>query len=312
MKRTSSDLNFCIAIASYGNEPNLPLLLEQVERSWRVSFRPEKIYILADLPSESNLKDIQEFERKSQFEVVLDVSTTRRGKARAINAMLEAAKGVQAVLLISADVLPMEGTLLALMEAVGDPEVGVAAGRVFVSGEPCTWASRVTAVHWDLHHQLALISPKSTEITAFKNDGVLMNPLTLVDEADIERQLTDKGYKVVYLPQSSILANSPASISEYFRMRFRVTVGHMILHRMRGYRIGSLDLRGRLLAIKRHLLEDKVDVPALGLLLFVESLVLVAALARVLVSTQSSGKWKRIEGTKKEIEELVGRKEVIR
>src|SRR5439155_22864973 len=101
----------------------------------------------------------------------------RRGKASAINLFLEEARGADACVLLSGDVLPERGAVAKLLDALDDPKVGMAGGRPVPRPGDGGLVGSIVKLQWDLHHEVSLVSPKLGEVIAFRNvlDGIPAN-----------------------------------------------------------------------------------------------------------------------------------------
>lgn len=214
---------FGIGIACSNEAQNIGQLLEALASSWHQGFVPVRLAVISDASRDGTDELVREFAGRSSVPVLLESRPERRGKAAAVNRIIELLEDVDLIVLVSADVLLAPDCLERLLEPFAGDDVGVVAGRVVPAGPADALAVRVSELLWQLHHQIALRSPKSTEVTVFRNRQQRIDEASLVDEAEIEQGLTDAGYRVVYQPEARIYAQSPSSIRDYLRQRVRVT-----------------------------------------------------------------------------------------
>ena len=170
------------------------------------------------------------------------------------------------------------------------------------SGDDSFWAVRVTKILWSVHHFIASECPKTTEITAFRNLGFVLNEASLVDEAEIEYAIVARGLRVAYVPEAIVHTPSPLTIRDYMKQRIRVTLGHLLLRQRSGFAIGSLSTGTRIKAVLRVIRADSSGWPALALGIILELAVYLAAKARTYTRPVRSGAWEPIRSTKRVVE----------
>ncbi len=297
---------FAFVVPCHNEHANIGRLLATLSM---VTFRgsgPEKIVVVSDASTDGTDEAVMEAARRSTVPVRLIQRSQRLGKCSAINRSLLEMGDVEIVVMVSADILPAEGCIERLLMAFDDPAVGVAGGRPVPTGDSSLWSVRVTHVLWSVHHFLASARPKTTEITAFRNVGIKLDESSFVDEAELEYTVSTKGLTVAYVPDAVIYTPSALTIMDYVRQRTRVTVGHMQLRRRSDFTIGSLPIGLRVKAVKRMLLEESCDLPALSLGVVLEAMIYVMAWARAYCTHSKSGIWARIESTKRSVERPPG------
>lgn len=159
----------------------------------------------------------------------------RRGKARAIVTFLEAVDEPHCVV-IGADVLPARGSVAALVRPFRDPEIAMTGGHPMPTNDRRGLLGQVVHILWDLHHEVALGSPKLGEVIAFRRNGAKLDTDSLVDEASMECELVSRGGRLAYIPQAVVYNRGPANLRELLTQRARISLGHGRLRATRGYR----------------------------------------------------------------------------
>jgi poly-beta-1,6-N-acetyl-D-glucosamine synthase len=293
---------FAFAVPCHNEHANIGRLVAALSK---VTFRgsgPERIVVVSDASSDGTDEIVMEAARQSTVSVRLIQRGERLGKCSAINRALLEMENVEVVVMVSADTLPGEGCIARLLTAFDDPTVGVAGGRPVPTGDSWLWSVRVTRVLWVVHHFIASVQPKTTEITAFRNVEIRLDENSLVDEAEIEHTIGAKGFTVAYIPDAIVYTPSALTIADYVRQRTRVTVGHIQLRRRSSFTIGSLSIGLRVRATMRALREESCDVPAVSLGVLLEVVIYIAGWARAYRTHSKSGIWERIESTKRTVE----------
>lgn len=170
----------------------------------------------------------------------LIIETKRRGKSAAINTFLAARSESDLTLLSSGDVLPAPDFLSRIVAAMSDPSVGMAGGRPVPLNSRRTLTGRMAHALWELHHEVALRSPKLGETIVFRSALVTSVPEeSPVDEASIEQTMRDGGWKLRYVPEAIIENRGPDTLAEWFSQRKRIAFGHAWLKNSSGYAVST-------------------------------------------------------------------------
>ncbi len=167
------------------------------------------------------------------------IQARREGKASAINLFLAHASA-DICMLVSADTLPQEGALEALLDPFSDLDVGMTGARPVPTNSRDCFMGFAAHLMWSLHHRISLVSPKMGEMVAFRG-FVKEIPLdTAVDEASIESIVKAAGYEVRYAPDAIVLNRGPENVRDFITQRRRIAAGHAHLARSRNYRVSTL------------------------------------------------------------------------
>lgn len=286
----------------YNEAQNIRRLLDQLCETWPRGGGPARVVVVSDASTDGTDEIVAQVARRAPIDIELIVSSERRGKSAAVNRIIEQLDDVDVIVLISADVLPVGDCLARLLAPFERDDVGVAGGRPVAEGPADNAAVRVSQLLWELHHHIALHQPKSTEITAFRNLHQRIDEASLVDEAEIERSVTQASYRVVYVPEARIRTMSPLTLRDYVRQRVRVTVGHLALAHDKGYRVGTLSMRARLAALRSVRQAGRLRLDTLLLAAALESAVYGVAQVVRRMGKMPPRTWSRIESAKRPLE----------
>jgi hypothetical protein len=114
--------------------------------------------------------------------------------------------------------------------------------RPVPDNDTTTAMGRLVHVLWELHHRIAIESPKMGEMVAFRADLVdRVSELSIVDEASIEDVIRSKGYELAYVPEAVVTNHGPDSLKEYFEQRRRIARGHYWLSFAFGYDVATME-----------------------------------------------------------------------
>lgn len=188
----------------------------------------------------------------------LVIDPERRGKAAAINQLLGEAVGADVIVMESADTLPHDGAIDALVGRFDETSVGMAGGRPIPDDEDSTFLGYATGLLWRLHHAVASLSPKQGELVAWRNVIDRIPEDVAMDEAYLEAAITRAGLRLVYVPEARVRNRGPATVRSFVAQRRRNHAGHRLLASRYRYRPATRD---RLL-LARLGLREIVRAPA--------------------------------------------------
>lgn len=291
--------SFGIGIPCHNEAHNIRQLLENITHSWRAGLSPQRIVVISSASTDSTDQRVKEFAMTSPVSITLQVENKRTGKSLAVNKIIHALSDLEIIILISADVLPGENCLKKLISAFTDQNVGVAGGRPIPEGPEENFTVKISRLLWNLHHYIAGISPKSTEITVFRNIGNSIDKNSLVDEAEIERMLNQEGYRVVYIPEATIRIKAPLSLKDYLVSRTRVTLGHILMAKKNNYYLGTLSIKKRLWAISKLWKEKGLSPLTLLIAAVLETWIYFFALYKSLCNPKVNGIWSMSKSEKR-------------
>ena len=265
-----------IGVMAYNEEENIANCLRALEKQEVSIGVVEEIIVVSSGSTDRTDEIVREFEKRNP-KIKLITEDKRRGKASAINLFLRYASG-DIVVLESADTIPEPQTVDHLVKPFVNPNVGV------VGAHPVPVNSRKTfigyCVHklWQLHHLLAMDTPKCGEMIAFLNVVERIPSFTAVDEAAIEAMFSEKGYEIRYVPEAIVHNKGPETLKDYIKQRKRIALGHKHLMATKGYQVSTY----KSLHIFHYVFKT-MDWNPKGLL-YMTGLILVEAYCRVLAN----------------------------
>lgn len=171
------------------------------------------------------------------------VQERRSGKVAAINEYLRVRdKRAEVILSCSADVCVAPDVVEKICMCLRDnPQVGMVGGHPVPDNDTSTTMGRMVHVLWELHHRVALSSPKMGELVAFRADLVdRVSELSIVDEASVEDIIRSKGYELAYVPDAIVTNHGPENLHDYFEQRRRIARGHYWLAFAFGYDVATM------------------------------------------------------------------------
>lgn len=198
---------------------------------------PRKISVFSSSEDGTN-EAVAEFEQADR-RVCLVREQTRQGKAASINRFLRSSDADICVVL-SADVVPDEGAVDALVRALRDPCVGLVGAAVVPTNPANTFFGFVSHLLWRLHGRFGKVG----EMIAFKRELVpSMVETTSVDEAFAQMIVRNKGMKTMCVPDAVVWNGGPDNIADFMMQRSRIFAGHVKLASQLGGKVPTMDGR---------------------------------------------------------------------
>jgi poly-beta-1,6-N-acetyl-D-glucosamine synthase len=246
-----SPLKTAIGICAFNEENNIRFLLENLisEQNLPADCR---ILVVCSGCTDQTLEVVKEFQAKDERIEALS-EETRRGKASALNKIFGiAGESAEALVLVNADSLPEEGSILNLMAELESGNAGVVFAQPvpFVGQTGITY--RISEVIWRLHHLISLLrSPKlSGELCSIRTSCLKSIPENVAtDEPYIELSIRRQGYEVRYVPDAVVRIRCPTNLVDLLKQRRRIWIGHMQLRRATGFEVSTSGFRNVLAAV---------------------------------------------------------------
>jgi GT2 family glycosyltransferase len=227
-----------IGVTAHNEGHNIGRLLERLRR---VDAGPELRIIVVASGCTDNTLPVAERLAQQDPRVTIVADPERRGKAVAINQLLDAAGDAEIIVMESADTLPDPGAIEAMLGRFGDPQVGMVGSRPVPEDDASTFLGFSVQLLWRLHHGVASTSPKQGELVAWRNVVREIPAESAVDEAYLEMAIVRAGYTLAYEPGAIVRNRGPATIGAFLTQRRRVHAGHRALAASDRYRPATRD-----------------------------------------------------------------------
>lgn len=208
--------------------------IEAAVRSLAASDYPELEIIVVDDGSSDGTGEIVEGLDSAQVQVL---RRPNRGKAAALNtAVAQAKHGI--IIAVDADTIFEEGTVRRLVRPFADKRVGAVAGNAKVGnrrGILGIWQhiDYVTGFNLDrrLYDVLGCMPTVPGAIGGFRREALQavggFSSDTLAEDTDVTIALGRAGWKIVYAEDARGYTETPASLSDLWRQRYRWSFGTM-------------------------------------------------------------------------------------
>lgn len=231
-------MSVTVGICAYNEAMNIGNLLENILEEQELPPNSEVMVICSGC-TDDTVEIVQKYARKDgRIRVLLEKE--RKGKASAINLVLEKAKG-ESIIFISADTIPHKGCFFRLISRMKDQEVGIVCGKPKPVNSTRSMTGRIVHILWDFHdHVFDQFSKNgnarhASEIFCVRRGIVNAIPINIInDDAYMAIAAKKDGFSVEYEADSSVSIRGPETLTDYFRQRRRVICGHYQIKKMTG------------------------------------------------------------------------------
>jgi glycosyltransferase involved in cell wall biosynthesis len=224
---------------AYNEEGNIGKLLEaSLLQDFKHGILKEIVVVASGCTDHT--EDIVRNYMKKDSRVRLLTQAKREGKASAINYYLSQACG-DIYILESGDTIPQEETYERLVAPFTDARVGMTGARPVPVNSKANFIGFVVHMMWNLHHKIALSSPKLGELVAFRCIVREIPRDSAVDEASIEAIIREAGLELRYCPDAIVRNKGPENVKDFLKQRRRIAAGHKHLAHEKGYVVSTTD-----------------------------------------------------------------------
>lgn len=299
-----------IGICAYNEEKNIGKLLDNLLTEQELP-QDSEIIVVCSGCTDSTPEIVRQFGEKDG-RIKLIIEEERRGKASAINKILETYVG-DYIFLIPGDVVPAQSSLSLLLKNISsDSRVGVVGGRPIPTNIENGFSGYLSHLMWRMHNRtlkflndLNMSNHASGELMVFRRGIVEKIPIDVVnDDAYIAVKASLKGSLVKYCDEAIVYIKAPTNIAEYICQRRRVVYGH---HRVKQLtKKYSRTLQNMMIqdpsktmhVLKNEIKEHPRDIPKLLVAILVEALVNLLAIMDITLRKKHTV-WTIAKSTKK-------------
>ncbi|MDA3814452.1 MAG: glycosyltransferase [Candidatus Cloacimonetes bacterium] len=244
-----------VGVIVYNEAANIGKLLDALLTQKTDKSKIQEIIVVSSACTDGTDDIVRGYE-KDHENIKLITEAERGGKSSAINKLIKAAN-TDLLIIESGDTIPDEDTVEKMIIPFQDEKVGMTGGRPTPENDPRTFIGYSVNLLWNLHHEMALISPKLGEMVAFRKIFDQIPPESAVDEASIEAIMKDNDLLLKYVPDAIVYNKGPENLSDFIKQRRRIETGHLWLMENCDYSVSSQN-KGLLLDLAlKELKKDK-------------------------------------------------------
>ncbi len=227
-----------IGICAHNEDRNIGNLLDNILNAQGLAPKSEVLIVCSGC-TDKTVEIAQKYAAKDP-RIVLFVENERRGKASAVNKILENAKGTN-IIFISADTLPTKGCFARLISRLHVPDVGIVCGKPVPMDGQHSLLSKIVSILWISHDHVfkemndAGLARHASEMFCIRKGIIDKIPSEIVnDDAYLAVIAKKKGWFIKYEPKACVTISGPKTFLDYLQQRRRVIYGHYQLMRLTG------------------------------------------------------------------------------
>jgi cellulose synthase/poly-beta-1,6-N-acetylglucosamine synthase-like glycosyltransferase len=227
-----------VGICAYNEAKNIGNLLNNILTKQELSLDSEVLVVCSGCTDATN--EIVQAYSTQDPRVKMHVELKRSGKFSAINYILANAKA-DAILFVSADTLPINGSFRRLVQGLDKFNVGIVCGNPVPVNAPSSRVAELVQLLWRFHGHVfqelndAGLARHATEMFCIRKGIVGQIPnQTVNDDAFIAVTAKEKGWLIKFDTQSKVLICGPVTFKEYFAQRRRILFGHYQIRKLTG------------------------------------------------------------------------------
>lgn len=286
-----------IGVPAYNEEGNIGKLLGALcAQRFDEGVVLERIVVVASGCTDRTVEIVEGFCRDHD-KIKLITEDKKSGKARAINYFMGCVDS-DILVLESADTIPYEGAINELVKPFHDERIGLVGGRPVPINSDRSIVGFAVHLIWELHHEIALVSPKAGECIAFKNIFDSMPTDTATDEACLEAMIKARGYRLHYSPDAVFYNKGPETISDLIKQRVRIHIGHIHLAHVHSYRPSTTGNTLKIKYILKKMKQHPFKIPLILAAVFLEGYSMASAMIKFYVLGKNPYNWETVSTTK--------------
>jgi cellulose synthase/poly-beta-1,6-N-acetylglucosamine synthase-like glycosyltransferase len=214
-------LSVSVLACAYNEERNLAGFLDALLHSRGQSFTISNIVVVASGCTDTTPQILERYAHLDS-KICPVYQAAREGKASAIQLGFPFTTG-DVVLVENPDTIPGEDTLESLAQCFRESASDLVCCRPIPLARPGNVANSLSKVLWDLHDEVQRKSPKAGEGYAIRREKAPYHGATFDDDdVLLSFAIRSGALRAFYCPAAKIYLNSPSTIGEYARQRFRI------------------------------------------------------------------------------------------
>ncbi len=289
-------LEVSIGIIAYNEEANIENLISAFLKQDLDKVAIKEIIVVSSACHDNTDKIVEKLIK--QFPILtLIKQKEREGKSSAINLFLQKASADNC-LISSADVIPENNVVEQLISAFENEKIGASGGRPMPVNSRKTLIGFCVHTLWEMHHEMALVTPKLGEMIAFRRIFDSIPTESAVDEASIEQKIKEKNLDKIYIPNAVIHNKGPENFHDYKIQRIRIAIGHLWLAKYWKYHVASGNSLLLLKLFLKQLAKHPLSLHKICLTIFLEIYCRLIAKIKFTLTKQNPTIWEIAKSTK--------------
>ncbi len=221
-----------VLIPAYNEAENIRSAVASAVRN---TYKNKEIIVLDDGSTDTTAAIVEDFCLKNPTEPIKLIKLENGGKARALSIGTELSRG-EILMIVDGDAALDKNAIAMLVQHFTDPKIGAVAGKVETAREK-TLLSAFQALEYAMGQN---IDKRATSVLgavgvvpgpagAWRKDLIVKSggfpQDTIVEDQDMTLTILRMGYKVIYEPRAITFTETPHTVGNFLKQRFRWVYG---------------------------------------------------------------------------------------
>lgn len=295
----SKKIHCSVGVCVYNEEKNIAYLLDSLLGQRLGKVKIDEVIVVASHSKDKTTEIVRSYCRKYK-NIRLISQKKRLGKAAAVNLFISSCRN-EVLVLTGGDLLLAPNCLEDLVSPFSRESIGMTGAHPKPLNDIDSGVTGFAAHFlWEMHHRVALKTPKMGEVIAFRKIFRRIPVLSSVDEANIEPLIRGQGFEIHYRPTAVVYNKAPTKLGELINQRRRIYCGHLAVKYEQSYEVSTLRSTTLLASVFSFLMAN----PKPLYFLYIPMVMLVETVSRFLgwwdytVSKKRYTVWESLKTTK--------------
>ena len=286
-----------ICIPAYNEERNIGSLLSQIIRQDIRSAIFQELIVDVSGSTDKTKAIVSDISSRYPMVKIIDIGK-RDGIYNSLLRLIDESNG-DYIVRIDADVTLRDGVIERLISPLRNGSIGITGCKVLVDTGKNRFVNMVVRTEYTIHNFVSCISPKTTNIQAFKRISDTLPKGFEIEDITLQNHILSKGYKALHVNEGSISISPPDSVRALVLQRIRSIDTQRHYAQKTGLHSPTQSIRLATRAIFSAILKREVNIYPLFVFLLIESAAHVYSYTKELLFGKSEYYvWEQVSGTK--------------
>lgn len=286
-----------ICIPAYNEERNIQTLLFQILKQDIHSAILQELIVDVSGSTDKTKAIVSDISNIYQIVKIIDIGK-RDGLYNSLLRLIEESRG-DYIVRIDADVTLRDGIIERLISPLKNKSIGITGCKILIDPGKNSFVNMIVRTEYTIHNYVSCISPKTTNIQAFKRISGTLPKGFEIDDIALQNYILSEGYNALHINEWSISIRPPDSVSALMLQRIRSIVQQRHYTHKTGIHPPTQSIKIVTRAIFNAILKREVDIYPLFVFLLVESSAhIYSKIKELLFGKAEYYVWDQVSGTK--------------
>ena len=286
-----------ICIPAYNEEKNIEALLLQILKQNIHSALLQEVIVEVSGSTDKTKAIVTDISYKYPIVKIIDVGK-RDGIYNSLLRLIDESKG-DYIVRIDADVTLREGVIEKLIAPLANDLIGITGCKIVINNGRNSFVNKIVKTEYAIHNHVSCISPKTTNIQAFKRTSGTLPKGFEVEDITLQNHILSKGYRALHVDEELISISPPDSLKALILQRIRSINTQRHYAKRTGLHSPTQSIKLATRAIFNAILKHDVNMYPLFVFLLVESGAHVYSYTKELIfGNDEYYIWDQVPGTK--------------